>query len=142
MSVYLGVFGAALLAATILPFYSEVAVGAAIAKGYPSFAVWLSASLGNTLGAAINGALGRLLSAEQVRAKLRIGEQAYARAARWYQRWGVWSLLLAWLPIGGDALTVVAGALQVRWWVFLTLVFIGKAGRYAVLIALLRQAGV
>ena len=139
MSVYAAVFAAALLAATILPFYSEVAVGAAIAKGYPAFAIWLSASLGNTLGAVINGVLGRLLSGPQVRARLRVSESAYARATRWYQRWGVWSLLLAWLPVGGDALTVVAGALRVRWWLFVTLVFIGKAGRYAVLIALLQR---
>jgi membrane protein YqaA with SNARE-associated domain len=136
------VFGAALLAATILPFASEFTVGAAIAGGVPAFGVWLAASVGNTLGAVVNGLLGRLLSGEQVRARLHVSESAYARAMRWYRRWGVWSLLLAWLPVVGDALTVVGGALRVRWWWFVTLVFIGKAGRYAVLIALLRQAGV
>ena len=31
---------------------------------------------------------------------------------RWYGKWGRWSLLLSWVPIGGDALTVIAGVLR------------------------------
>ncbi|MEM6937045.1 MAG: hypothetical protein AAF552_11355, partial [Pseudomonadota bacterium] len=50
------------------------------------------------------------------------------------QQYGQWSLLLAWAPIGGDALTVIAGILRVRWLAFVVLVFAGKAARYAVVI--------
>lgn len=140
MIVYLSIFGSALLAATILPFYSELAVSAAIVGGYSPVAVWWWASAGNTLGAVINGVIGRGLGSESVRSRFRVSETQYARAAAWFKRFGVWSLLLAWLPIGGDALTVVAGAMRVRWWVFVTLVFTGKAARYAVLIALVDAA--
>jgi membrane protein YqaA with SNARE-associated domain len=52
-------------------------------------------------------------------------------ASAWFQRYGVWTLLLAWAPIGGDALTFVAGMMKVRLGLFLLLVGIGKAGRYA-----------
>lgn len=139
MSTLAAIFAAAFAAATILPFYSEVAVGAAIAAGYPALAVWTAASTGNTLGAVVNGALGRVLTSSAVRRKLRIGEQAFERATERFNRYGAWSLLLAWLPVGGDALTVVGGAMRVPWWQFVTLVFIGKSARYAVLIAVLTQ---
>ena len=137
MSTLIGVFGAAFLAATILPFYSEVAVSAAILTGASAWQVFIAASVGNTLGAVVNGFIGRLVATDAARARLRITERQYATATRWFNKWGVWSLLLAWLPVGGDALTVVAGAMRVRWWVFLALVFTGKAGRYAVLIWIL-----
>ncbi|MEY9585520.1 hypothetical protein ABIA15_004341 [Sinorhizobium fredii] len=34
------------------------------------------------------------------------------RAAGWYRRFGRWSLLLSWMPILGDALSVLAGVLR------------------------------
>jgi len=46
----------------------------------------------------------------------------------------VWSLLFAWVPFIGDPLTFAAGVLRVNFWLFLLLVSIGKAGRYAVVI--------
>jgi membrane protein YqaA with SNARE-associated domain len=52
------------------------------------------------------------------------------RAQRWFRRYGFWSLLLAWMPIGGDALTLIAGIMKVRLWLFLLLVGTGKALRY------------
>jgi len=139
MSVVLGVFAAAFLAATILPFSSEVVVSAAILSGSSALAVWLAASVGNTLGAVANGILGAALTTKAARRWLGVGESQYERATRWYGKWGVWSLLLAWMPVVGDALTVVAGALHVRWWFFVTLVFIGKSGRYALLIFVLER---
>lgn len=138
--VYLSVFGAAFLAATIFPFYSEVAVTAAVIAGYSTAGVWLAGSVGNTLGAVANGVIGRALTADAARRRMRISEEQFSKAKSWFQKWGVWSLLMAWLPIGGDVLTVVGGALRVPWWQFVTLVFIGKAGRYAVLIALVQLA--
>ena len=62
------------------------------------------------------------------------------RAQNWFRRWGVWSLLLSWLPVVGDALTFVAGLAKVRPHVFFTLTFIGKSVRYALLLAVLMGA--
>lgn len=134
MSLYAGIFVAAFLAATILPFYSEIAVGAAIAAGESPLAIWLAASTGNTLGAVVNGVLGRLLGYLHVEKLLRLKPRDFQRVQRWFSRWGKWSLLLAWLPIGGDALTVLAGVMRVPWPWFVVLTFIGKGARYAALI--------
>jgi membrane protein YqaA with SNARE-associated domain len=52
------------------------------------------------------------------------------KATSWFKKFGVWSLLFAWLPIIGDPLTFVAGTLKIRFSFFLLLVSIGKIGRY------------
>ena len=56
------------------------------------------------------------------------------RSRQWFYKYGYWSLLLAWLPVGGDALTFVGGMMRVRFTVFFLLVGIGKGARYAVII--------
>jgi membrane protein YqaA with SNARE-associated domain len=56
-----------------------------------------------------------------------------ARAVRWFARFGRPSLLLAWLPVVGDPLCLVAGVLRVGVGSFLLLVTLGKLARYAAL---------
>ena len=60
------------------------------------------------------------------------------RAQAWYHRYGRWSLLLSWVPVIGDPLTVVAGVLRERLAVFLLFVTIAKVGRYVAVIAVTR----
>lgn len=58
------------------------------------------------------------------------------QAQAWYARYGRWSLLLNWMLVIGDPLTLVAGVMRERLWVFLLIVTLAKTGRYAVLAAL------
>jgi len=132
--VYFLVFISALAAATILPFSSEVSVIAAIHNNNIPWIVWLAASLGNTLGAVINWCLGRYIERFKHHAWFPFNPQQVSRAQVFFNRYGLWSLLLSWLPVIGDALTLIAGTLKVRFWLFLVLVTIGKSLRYAVLI--------
>lgn len=134
MLEYAILFASAFGAATILPFYSEITLVALLYQGHPAFTVWAVASLGNTLGAAVNWLLAVYLLAYQDRKWFPFKPEKLGRAQQWFQRWGKWSLLMAWLPIGGDALTFIAGLMRVNFWVFLCLTFIGKAARYAVVI--------
>jgi membrane protein YqaA with SNARE-associated domain len=131
---YVGLFFTAFLAATLLPAYSEVAFAVMLLDGYDPFALWAWASAGNTLGSAVNWALARFFLRFQDRPWFPFKEKSLGRAQAWFQRYGVWSLLMAWAPIGGDALTFVAGLMRVRFWQFLLLVAIGKSTRYAVLL--------
>lgn len=128
-------FASAFLAATLLPFYSEFLVVAAIVR-MPDMLlwIWLVASLGNTLGAALNWLMGRYLLHYQQRKWFPFKVEQLARAQRWFKQYGVWSLLFAWLPIGGDPLTFIAGMMRVRFGIFFVLTFIGKALRYWVVI--------
>jgi membrane protein YqaA with SNARE-associated domain len=59
------------------------------------------------------------------------------RAAEWFTRYGKWSLLFAWAPIVGDALTVIAGLARVPLWQLALLAGAGKLARYLSLAGLL-----
>lgn len=141
LTIYGGLFLTAFLAATILPGYSEVTLLAALKTEADPLWLWLVASVGNTLGSVVNWWLGQRLLHFQDRAWFPVRAQELDKAQRWFQRYGIWSLLLAWAPIGGDGLTVVAGVLKVRFLPFVALVAAGKAARYAVVIALADAGG-
>lgn len=130
MISYLLLFGSAFLAATILPFYSEVLLYALLRDGGDPLILVVVATLGNTLGAVVNWVLGLYLLHFQDRRWFYFSRQQIASAQRWFQRYGFWSLLFAWMPVGGDALTLIAGIMRVRLWIFLLLVGTGKALRY------------
>lgn len=136
---YLVLFVSAFGAATLLPFYSELTLGYLLSQGHPIWALWAVATAGNSLGSAVNWLLGRYLTRFESHRWFPFKGKALATAQSWFQRYGVWSLLLAWLPIGGDALTFIAGIMRVRFAVFFTLTTIGKGARYAVVIALYEQ---
>ena len=137
MEAYAGLFASAFLAATVLPAYSEILFAGLLAAGYDPLTLWAVASTGNTLGSVINWLLGRYLLHFQERRWFPFRQSTLGVAQRWFQKFGVWSLLLAWLPVGGDALTFIAGMMRVRFALFIALTAIGKASRYALLLGLL-----
>jgi membrane protein YqaA with SNARE-associated domain len=125
-----GLFAAALGAATILPFQSEVVFVALILETEISFAALLfTASVGNTLGSQINWVMGRFIERFRDNRWFPVTEKQLARAQDWYLRWGVWTLLLSWAPFG-DAFTVVAGVMRTPFWLFSLLVGAVKTARY------------
>ena len=131
---YLILFGAAFLAATVLPFYSEIFLIDLWAKGSHAALVLAVATLGNTAGSVVNWYLGRSLLHFQNRPWFYFKQKQIDRASHWFQRYGVWSLLFAWLPIAGDVLTLVGGMMQVRLSLFLVLVAFGKLVRYGMVL--------
>ncbi|MFM2481658.1 YqaA family protein [Celerinatantimonas sp. YJH-8] len=130
MISYIVLFSASFLAATILPFYSEVVLYALIQKGHPSWLLVVIATIGNTLGSVVNWYLGKYLLRFKHRRWFYFKDQQIIKMQYWFQRYGQWSLLFAWLPIGGDVLTLIAGIMKVRLSIFLLLVGLGKSIRY------------
>ncbi len=131
--LYFTMFASAFLAATVVPFASEITLTAALAAGGAVHWLIVVATLGNTLGAAVNWVLGRFIEHFRGRRWFPADAKQLERAQVWFRRYGVWSLLLAWAPIVGDALTVIAGAMRVHIALFLVLVAVGKGVRYVVL---------
>ncbi|MDO4998074.1 MAG: VTT domain-containing protein [Neisseria sp.] len=119
----------AFVSATLLPMASE-AVLWAVWRQFPEQAwlIWAVASVANTLGSILTYVLGRLLPSAKTPS---------ARVANLIQRYGTWVLLLAWLPIVGDALPLAAAYFRLPSAPVCVALFIGKAARYGVLLFLL-----
>lgn len=130
VSSLFGLFFAAFVAATIVPLQSEVVFVTLQVAGHVSV-VWLIvvASIGNTLGALVNYYLGHGITRFESKRWFPATPEQMARAERWFQRWGVWVLLISWMP-GGDVMTVMAGVMRTRLWLFVLLVGIAKTSRY------------
>lgn len=124
-------FLSALLSATLLPGGSEALLLYRLQQGGDSSWLVLSATSGNLLGSLVTYAMGRAGNAALHRRWLRIDEAQVQRAERWFARWGRPGLLLAWLPVVGDPLCLVAGLLRVSVVWFVLLVGAGKLARYA-----------
>ncbi len=127
-----GLFLAALLAASPLPFQSEVVFLGLMAAGWQVPVLILVASVGNTLGSCVTYALGRWLADRRDHRWFPLRPAQMARAEGWWARWGVWLLLLSWAPMG-DLVVALSGVLRVPFPLFLLLVAIAKTGRYLVL---------
>ncbi len=136
VSTLAGLFALAFAAATLIPAQSEAALAAlVVAGGLPVAILVAVASLGNVLGSVVNWGLGRFIERYRDRRWFPVRPEALARAARWYGRWGHWSLLLSWVPVIGDPLTVAAGVLREPLWRFVLVVGLAKTGRYIVVAA-------
>lgn len=131
--VYPGLFLTAFLAATVLPAQSEALLVALLLADHPPWLLVAVASAGNVLGSVVNWWLGRGIERFRNRRWFPVGPAALARAQRWYARVGKWSLLLSWVPVIGDPLTLVAGVMREPLPVFVLLVTLAKLGRYVVL---------
>jgi len=108
----IALFISAFLAATILPFSSEAAFIVALKNDMPLLNAMVAASSGNILAIIFNYYLGFFLY-EKTKTKLfksYIGKRAFLYG----HKYGYFALLLSWLPIVGDPLTIVAGLLRLK----------------------------
>ncbi|MDR6094517.1 YqaA family protein [Stenotrophomonas sp. SORGH_AS_0321] len=129
----LGLFLAALVAATLIPAQSEAVLVALLLEGGPPVLLVAVATAGNVLGSLVNWWLGMQVQRFQGRRWFPVSGARLEQAQAWYRRYGRWSLLLSWAPVIGDPITLAAGVMREPLRVFLPLVVIAKAGRYAVL---------
>lgn len=142
------VFLVSLLSATLIPMGSEPAVFGYV-KLNPEM-MWptvLVASVGNTLGGLIDywlGAAAKTAAQRRERARQNAvaegsiessaavkDDRAHRKAILWLERFGPKAMLLAWLPVVGDPLCVVAGWLRLPFWPSAGYMFVGKLLRYS-----------
>ena len=129
--IYLSLFFISFLAATILPFSSELTLAGLITtSNYDNVLLLIVASFGNVLGSVVNWVLGFYSRNLTIKKWFPFKETQIERSSKWFNKLGKWSLLFAWVPILGDPITLVAGLLRVRFLDFIILVAIGKVSRY------------
>jgi membrane protein YqaA with SNARE-associated domain len=131
---YLTLFLTAFGAATILPGFSEVTFATLLLQAPDDWPVLLIiATAGNTLGGVANWVLGRFLLHWQGRKWFPVSRKHLDQASRLFQKYSYPLLLLSWLPIIGDPITLAAGVLRARFLPTALLILVGKAARYGVL---------
>ena len=136
--IYLSLFAISFLAATILPFSSELTLLGLIAtSNYDNLLLLIIASFGNILGSVVNWALGYYSRNLTIKKWFPFKDKQIKKSSQWFSKYGKWSLLFAWVPVIGDPLTLVAGLLRVRFLYFIILVAIGKVSRYLVVFYLI-----
>jgi membrane protein YqaA with SNARE-associated domain len=136
--IYLSLLFISFLAATILPFSSELTLAGLIStSNYDNLLLLVFASFGNVLGSVFNWGLGFYARNLTIKKWFPFKETQIERSSKWFSKFGKWSLLFAWVPIVGDPLTFVAGLLRVRFFDFIILVAIGKVSRYVIIFYLI-----
>jgi membrane protein YqaA with SNARE-associated domain len=126
---YLYLFFIAFLSATVLPLGSEALLLYDLSLDLNVYILFISATLGNTIGSIGNYYLG--LKGEDFLAKKKIlKKEKVLKTKRIFDKYGGYSLLFSWVPIIGDPITIVAGMLRydIKKFVYLTL--ISKSVRY------------
>ena len=123
------------LAATILPLSSELVLSTMLlTDSFDKYLLLVVASFGNIFGSSVNWYLGKKILIFKDRKWFPVNEKQIAKSEMYFKKYGIWSLLLAWVPIIGDPLTVIAGILRINFFTFLLLVSISKTSRYIFLI--------
>lgn len=126
-----GLFSAAFLSASFFPFQSElIFIAMLVSNHFDDWVLLLVASAGNILGAALNWWLGKYITRFENERWFPVKKAVLTKAERWFTRYGKWSLLLSWVPIIGDPLTMIAGVLRMHFLPFILIVALAKTGRY------------
>jgi len=131
---YLSLFLISFLAATILPFSSELTLaGLMVTSNYDNLFLLIVASLGNVLGSVVNWILGFYSRNLSKKRWFPFKDKQIEKSSKRFNKFGKWSLLFVWVPIIGDPLTLAAGLLRVRFIEFFILVTMGKVSRYLII---------
>ena len=124
----LALFLSAFLAATIVPFSSEVAFLTALTNDMPFLTAMLFASSGNILAIILNYWFGYWLY-DKTKDKLQS-----SKSGQWSldygHKYGYFILFFSWLPVIGDPLTLVAGVLRLNFIWFVVIAGTLRVARY------------
>lgn len=130
---YWGLLLASFLAATILPFSSEVGFAALIAAGLDIWSLILFATIGNSLGGATCFYLGKLGKIEWLNRWFKISEEKIIKTSNILKGKGSIMGFLGFMPAIGDVILVALGYMRANTTLVLISMTIGKFARYLIL---------
>jgi membrane protein YqaA with SNARE-associated domain len=131
---YVGLFFSAFTSSTILPGSSELVVATMSNLDFNLILVLLVATLGNYLGALLNYYAGRLGDRFILIKYFHFDEKKKEPIEKLYKKYGSPFLIFSWVPVVGDLMCFVHGALHLNLGVFTFWVVLGKFIRYFIVI--------
>lgn len=129
---YIGVFIASFLAATVLPFSSEVVLTGVLLAGADYWQCMIAATLGNFLGGMSCYYLGRLGKIEWIEKYLKLNITKLQKIQHWIEGKGSVMAFFVFLPGIGDFIAVALGFLRGNVWIVAISMLLGKFLRYLV----------
>jgi membrane protein YqaA with SNARE-associated domain len=128
-----GLFLASFLAATILPFSSELILAFFLTKGIDPRFCFMLALAGNFLGGSTNFWIGKLGNPIWLK-RVGVTEETIYKRQHWIEKRGAFIAFFSWVPIIGDPLVVALGffnssIIKTHLWMFF-----GKALRYLIIV--------
>ena len=127
---YLGLFIGAFVAATLVPFSSDILLVGMLLAGGNIYITVIVATLGNWLGGLTSYWVGWLGKWEWIEKYFRIKRETLERHKAKVDRYGAWLALFTWLPLVGDIFAVALGFYRVRFRSAAVLMLIGKGARF------------
>lgn len=129
-----GMFIAAFLAGSVLPFSSEAVMLALMAMGVNPWLLLVAGTTGNVLGSLVNYCIGRMGREEWFEKYLHVTPETMDKARRFMRGRGAWMGFFAFIPLLGSAITILLGLMKANPMITFTAITIGKVVRYIVLI--------
>ena len=130
-----GMFIAAFLAGSFIPFSSEAVMVTLIAAGVDPWGLFIWASLGNTLGGMFNYGVGRMGDENWIYKLLKLPPKKLKKGIQQVKRYGLWAGLLSWIPLLGSVITVAMGYLRLNPFYSAVSMALGKTIRYYIVMA-------
>lgn len=130
-----GMFVAAFLAGSVLPFSSELVMFGLMEAGSDPISLLIWGTLGNTLGGMVNYFIGTCGREEWITRYAKVAPEKLERGKRQVRRYGAWAGLLAWVPVVGEVLTVAMGYMRTNLLLSLATIATGKYLRYQVVVS-------
>ena len=131
---YAGMFLAAFLAGSILPFSSEAFLVAFVRLGLDAVLTVVCATAGNTAGSMTCYWIGHLGKMDYVERWLKVKPEKLARAERFIRGRGAWMAFFSFLPVIGDGIAIVLGLMRANLPVTVLSMTLGKLLRYVLLV--------
>ena len=129
---YLGLFIASFLAATVVPFSSEVVFTGMVYGGLDAWMCVFVATAGNWMGGMSSYYIGHLGKIEWIEKYLRIKKDTLDKFTEKMKKYGDWFAFFTFLPGVGDIIAVAAGYFRCQWWIVAISMLAGKFVRYIV----------
>lgn len=127
---YIGLFIGSLLAATIIPFSSDILLIGMLAAGGDIVITVIVATVGNSVGGMISYAMGYFGKWEWLERWFKVKRETLEKQKVRIDKYGAWLAFWSWLPFVGDVFAIALGFYKANAKLTAIFMFIGKSVRF------------
>lgn len=131
---YIGLFIAAMLAGSIVPFSSEIVMVALVKMGLDPTGCIIAGSLGNTAGGMTCYWMGHLGKIEWIEKYFKVKKEKIEKMKTFLQGKGAMMAFFTFLPAIGEVIAIALGFMRSNIWITTLSMFTGKLIRYILLL--------